>query len=65
MCLGESIISADGLPVLDPVTKQKPLHLSRDFGALCLEMDGFAQVFPEHKVPIKKPRVNIYFVSKL
>jgi H+-transporting ATPase len=47
--LGTFIKSADGLPLLDPETKQKPKHLSRDYGDACLAADGFAQVFPEHK----------------
>eukprot|EP01038_Epipyxis_sp_PR26KG_P005480 gene5480-7588_t len=47
--LGEEIYPSDGLPMLDPVTKQKPKNLSRDYGDLCLAADGFAQVFPEHK----------------
>ena len=47
--LGLFIKSADGLPLLDPVTKAKPANLSRDYGDMCLAADGFAQVFPEHK----------------
>lgn len=47
--LGLGIQPADGLPLLDPVTKKKPANLARDYGDLCLESDGFAQVFPEHK----------------
>jgi H+-transporting ATPase len=47
--LGEDISTAEGLPLLDPTTKQKPPNLSRDYGDLCLKSDGFAQVFPEHK----------------
>jgi H+-transporting ATPase len=47
--MGENISTADGLPLLDEVTKEKPPNLSRDFGDICLGTDGFAQVFPEHK----------------
>eukprot|EP01041_Mallomonas_annulata_P000544 gene544-1045_t len=47
--LGLFIKAADGLPLLDPVTKAKPPHLGRDYGDMCLAADGFAQVFPEHK----------------
>jgi H+-transporting ATPase len=47
--LGAAIRNADNLPLLHPETKQKPEHLARDFGDLCLAADGFAQVFPEHK----------------
>jgi H+-transporting ATPase len=47
--LGDDISTAEGLPLLDPVTKQKPANLAKDYGDLCLKADGFAQVFPEHK----------------
>ena len=47
--MGDRIFPADGLPVLDPQTKEKPKNLAQDYGDLCLTADGFAQVFPEHK----------------
>jgi len=47
--LGDNILASHGLPVLDPVTKQKPEHLARKFGDHILAADGFAEVFPEHK----------------
>jgi H+-transporting ATPase len=47
--MNDYIKSAEGLPLLDPVTKTKPAFLSRDYGDACLAADGFAQVFPEHK----------------
>ena len=47
--MGHLICSSEGLPMLDPTTKVKPVGLSRDYGDLCLAADGFAQVFPEHK----------------
>jgi H+-transporting ATPase len=47
--MGDYIKAADGLPLLDPVTKEKPKNLSKDYGDVCLAADGFAQVFPEHK----------------
>lgn len=47
--MGDNILTAEGLPLLDPVTKQKPANLSKTYGDLCLQADGFAQVFPEHK----------------
>ena len=47
--MGDYIVSAQGLPLLDEKTKEKPENLSRDYGDLCLAADGFAQVFPEHK----------------
>jgi H+-transporting ATPase len=37
------------LPLLDPVTKQKPPGLSDNYGELILGTDGFAGVYPEHK----------------
>ena len=42
--LGTYIVSAEGLPILDPETQQKPKNLARDYGELCLSADGFAQV---------------------
>jgi H+-transporting ATPase len=47
--MGDNILLSDGLPLLDPVTKQKPKDLSKKFGDTVLAADGFAQVFPEHK----------------
>jgi H+-transporting ATPase len=47
--MGDYVKSADGLPMLDPVTKEKPQNLARDYGDMCLAADAFAQVFPEHK----------------
>jgi len=47
--MGSFISSADGLPLLDEVTKQKPANLSKNYGDQCLASDGFAGVFPEHK----------------
>ena len=43
------IKNADGLPLLDPITKRKPANLKLDYGDICLGADGFAGVFPEHK----------------
>eukprot|EP01035_Chromulina_nebulosa_P039568 gene39568-53495_t len=47
--MGDFICSAEGLPLLDPVTKTKPKDLSKNYGDQCLAADGFSQVFPEHK----------------
>jgi H+-transporting ATPase len=47
--LGDYVRSSDGLPSLDPETKHKPPNLARDYGDLCLAVDCFAQVYPEHK----------------
>jgi len=46
---GLAVQSSDGLPLLDPETKEKPKDLSKLHGDTCLAADGFAQVFPEHK----------------
>ena len=45
--MGDDILAATGLPSLDPITKQKPLNLSKDYGDHILAADGFAEVFPE------------------
>ena len=47
--MGTLIADSSGLPLLDPETKKKPDNLSQQYGDLCLAVDGFAQVFPEHK----------------
>jgi H+-transporting ATPase len=49
LSLGSNILKSDVLPSLDPVTHQKPNDLSRNYGSLVLQADGFAEVFPEHK----------------
>jgi H+-transporting ATPase len=49
LTLGTKIVPPHVLPSLDPITHQKPDHLSRDYGKLILDADGFAEVFPEHK----------------
>jgi len=43
------IVNAEGLPLLDKDTKQKPANLGRDYGDRFLAADGFAQTYPEHK----------------
>jgi H+-transporting ATPase len=47
--MGTNVFIAKDLPLLDPVTKKKPKHLSRDYGERFLNTDVFAEVFPEHK----------------
>jgi len=47
--LGDYVIDATGLPQLELLTRKKPKNLSRDYGALFLAVDGFSEVFPEHK----------------
>ena len=47
--LGDYVKKATELPMLDPTTKKKPERLSEQYGDMCLAVDGFAQVFPEHK----------------
>jgi H+-transporting ATPase len=46
--LGTNILNADKLPVLDPVTKQKPDNLI-EYSRYIVGADGFAHVYPEHK----------------
>lgn len=43
------IRGAEGLPMLDPVTKKPPENMANDFGDYIRHGHGFAQVFPEHK----------------
>jgi len=50
--LGDYVTNADGLPMLVGEKKVKPENLGRDYGDMCLAADGFAQVFPEHKLLI-------------
>ncbi len=50
LSMGDKIFGSENLPMLDPETKQKPANLGKTYGNLCLAADGFAQVFPEHKV---------------
>lgn len=47
--MGDNILESKGLPVLDPVTKQKPNNLAKNYGDHILEAEGFAEVYPEHK----------------
>lgn len=43
------IRGAEGLPMLDPVTKKAPENLAANYGDYIRHGHGFAQVFPEHK----------------
>ena len=47
--MGDYIRASEGLPLLDAETKKKPENLGKNFGDMCLAVDGFAQVYPEHK----------------
>lgn len=49
LTLGTKILPGSVLPSLDPVTQAKPENLSYKYGAMIMECDGFAEVFPEHK----------------
>jgi H+-transporting ATPase len=49
LSMGDEILAAEGLPSLDPLTKQKPDNLAAEYGDHILVADGFAEVFPEHK----------------
>ena len=48
--MGTKIFTSENLPMLDPETKQKPPDLGKTYGKMCLAADGFASMFPEHKV---------------
>ncbi len=50
LAMGDKIFTSENLPMLDPVTKEKPPDLAKTYGNMCLAADGFAQMFPEHKV---------------
>ena len=43
LAMGNMIFGSENLPMLDPVTKQKPADLGKTYGNLCLAADGFAQ----------------------
>lgn len=61
--MGSSIYGPDDLPLLDAETKQKPPDLGKTYGDLCLAADGFAQVYPEHKVRVLDEHDCFRFVS--
>ena len=50
--MGTKIFTSENLPMLDPETKQKPPDLGKTYGKMCLAADGFASMFPEHKVSV-------------
>ncbi len=52
LAMGDKIFTSENLPMLDPVTKEKPPNLGKTYGNMCLAADGFAQMFPEHKVSV-------------
>ena len=53
LAMGDKILSSENLPMLDPETKQKPPDLGKTYGNMVLAADGFAQMFPEHKVSVR------------
>jgi H+-transporting ATPase len=52
LTMGTQIFTSENLPMLDPETKQKPPDLGKTYGNMCLAADGFASMFPEHKVSV-------------
>jgi H+-transporting ATPase len=42
--MGDNICDSQGLPLLDPDTKQKPDDLVENYGKHIYDHDGFAQV---------------------
>jgi H+-transporting ATPase len=51
--MGDKIFGSENLPMLDPETKEKPPDLGKTYGNMVLAADGFAQMFPEHKVSVR------------
>ena len=39
-CIGDYVKTSAGLPLLDADTKAKPANLGRDYGDMCLAVDG-------------------------
>ena len=52
LSMGDKIYDSKNLPMLDPETKQKPPDLGKTYGNMVIAADGFAQMFPEHKVSV-------------
>ena len=47
--IGDHIVLGDRLPLLIPISQEKPYDLVANYGDMCLHSDVFAQVIPEHK----------------
>lgn len=48
--LGDYVKSAAGQSLLDTETKKKPENLGRDYGDMCLAVDGFARCSPRTRI---------------
>jgi H+-transporting ATPase len=47
--MGTNVLGPEKLPLMKAEDLEKATTLGRDYGELCRQTDGFAQVFPEHK----------------
>ena len=47
--MGTNVLGAEKLPLLTAQELEASTTLGRDYGEMCRQADGFAQVFPEHK----------------
>ena len=47
--MGTNVLGAEKLPLLTAQDLEASTTLGRDYGEMCRQADGFAQVFPEHK----------------
>merc|ERR1711959_87068 len=47
--MGNNVLGTEKLPLMKAEELEKATTLGRDYGEMCRQADGFAQVFPEHK----------------
>lgn len=62
--MGTNIQGANKLPSFD-ASEGIPKDLAEKYGDMILEADGFAQVFPEHKVRCSSSRCCCYLMLLL
>jgi len=61
LAMGDKIFGSENLPMLDPETKEKPPDLGKTYGNMVIAADGFAQMFPEHKVSVSVYKLTLSF----
>jgi len=61
LAMGDKIFGSENLPMLDPETKEKPPDLGKTYGNMVIAADGFAQMFPEHKVSVSLHKLTLIF----
>ena len=61
LAMGDKIFGSENLPMLDPETKEKPPDLGKTYGNMVIAADGFAQMFPEHKVSVFFTKIDTPF----